>query len=151
MYRVIYSSHVSRLFSRTTMSAITTVSRRNNVKAEVSGLLIYHDRRFFQVLEGEEAVLSRLMTRIASDPRHVGLLIIEHGRIERRAFTTWRACRCLDAVPSQEAAAFSALADLVPVNSDLRGRDPGVRQHVRSFLAGLEALPTTVNRTQGAS
>ena len=150
MYRVTYSSHASRVFSRTSLSAITTVSRRNNQRHEVTGMMIYHDRRFFQVLEGDEQTLLRLMTRIVADPRHHGVTVIEHGRIERRAFTTWRAFRCLEAVPPQEAAAFSALADLVPVNSDLRGRDPGVRQHVRTFLAGLRALPTTAPRQEGA-
>lgn len=142
MYRVTYTSHASRLFNRTSLATITAVSGRNNLKAEMSGLLVYHDRRFFQVLEGEEETLSRLMTRIAADPRHQGLAIVEHGAVQQRAFTTWRACCASDAVPAEETKRFSALADLVPANSDLRGRDPNVRHHVRRFLAGLRNLPT---------
>jgi hypothetical protein len=141
MYRVIFTSRASSRFGRETLTAINAVSRRNNFKLAVSGLLVFHDRRFFQVLEGEEAVLSSLMARIAIDPRHVGLDIVHHGASTQRAFATWRLC-CACASPAETPYAGAvALQDLIPSNSRLRGRDPQVRQQVRSFLAGLAELP----------
>lgn len=142
MYRLTYTSYASRLFNRNTLSAITAVSRRNNAKTDVTGLLVYHDHRFFQVLEGEEEVLTRLMMRIANDPRHRSLNMVEHGQIKRRAFTTWRVfCASRDA-PKLDAPGTFALKDLIPVNSDLRGNDPEVRLQVRRFLAELRDLPS---------
>lgn len=140
MYRVTYTSRASRIFTSATLAAINAVSRRNNSAFGVSGLLVYHDRLFFQVLEGEEAVLIRLMEKIAKDPRHLGLDIVAHGPIEQRAFTTWRLC-CAPEGP-QACAGSAVLQDLVPANSDLRGRDPEVRRHVRTFLSRLQHLPT---------
>lgn len=140
LYRITYTSHSSRLFNRNSLTAITSVSRRNNIKREITGLLVYCDRRFFQVLEGEEAVLSHLMSRLLADPRHRGLSMVEHGPVEQRAFTTWRLCCPSQDAPVQSSVPSSPLAELIPVNSDLRGNDPRVRQHVRKFLAGIGEL-----------
>lgn len=141
MYRITYTSHASRLFNRNTLPAITSVSRRNNAKREVTGLLVYYDRRFFQVLEGERETLVYLMNRIVADPRHREMEMVEHGTVDQRAFTTWRLCCAPEDAPPPGMLPASPLHDLVPVNSDLRGRDPRVRKHVRAFLAGLRELP----------
>lgn len=104
-------------------------------------MLVSHDRRFFQVLEGEETTLSRLMTRIATDPRHHGLAMVDHGPVDQRAFTTWRVYCASDDPVAHADPQISALERLIPTNSELRGRDPAVRQQVRRFLAGLRDLP----------
>ncbi|MBY4892632.1 BLUF domain-containing protein [Rhodobacteraceae bacterium N5(2021)] len=141
MYRVIYTSQASQLFGRAALSAVTAVSRRNNARLDVSGLLVCHDRRFFQVLEGTEMVLTALMTRIAADPRHQNLAMVAHGPTQQRAFTTWRVyCASKDPLATLDPQ-ISALERLIPTNSELRGNDPNVRQHVRAFLAGLRNLP----------
>ncbi|GAB5445569.1 BLUF domain-containing protein [Gymnodinialimonas sp.] len=142
MYRVIYTSQLSQTFGRGALSAITAVARRNNARLDVSGLLVCHDRRFFQVLEGAEMVLSGLMTRIAADPRHVNLGMIGHGPTSGRAFKTWRVYCASDNPMAVGDPQISALERLIPTNSDLRGNDPEVRQHVREFLASLRDLPS---------
>lgn len=141
VYRITYSSYASRLFNRDTLSVLTAVSRRNNANLGVTGMLVFHNRRFFQVLEGAEEDLTQLMMRIASDPRHRGLTMIEHGPVDKRAFTTWRVfCSDRD-MQMLEAPGTVALGELIPVDSDLRGNDPHVRRQVRRFLAELRDLP----------
>lgn len=141
MYRVIFTSQSSRSFGRTALSAITAVSLRNNAEHQVSGLLVCHDQRFFQVMEGEESTLSSLMMRIAADPRHHGLSVVSHGPVAQRAFSNWRVYCASENPVARADPQISALEGLIPTNSDLRGRDPAVRQQVRAFLAGLRDLP----------
>ena len=45
-------------------------SRRNNGRRNITGLLLYRDQCFLQVLEGPEPVVSTLIQTIESDPRH---------------------------------------------------------------------------------
>ncbi|GGB15724.1 hypothetical protein GCM10011380_01470 [Sphingomonas metalli] len=69
--------------------AILAVSRRNNVRDGVTGLLLYDGRRFLQVLEGEEADVVRVFDRISRDPRHRAIVILSRRTIEAREFGDW--------------------------------------------------------------
>jgi hypothetical protein len=76
-------------FSTTELEALLEVSRWNNSRLGITGILLYHGRSFFQVLEGERAVVEALYERIAADKRHsrVTKLILEP--IEERDFPDW--------------------------------------------------------------
>ena len=49
---------------------IVRVSERLNVECGVSGLLLYGELRYFQVLEGENDAVSATLGRIRADLRH---------------------------------------------------------------------------------
>jgi len=55
----------------------------------VSGMLLYVDGSFFQVLEGEEATLEALYQKIVADPRHARVTRIIQEPIARRDFGQW--------------------------------------------------------------
>ena len=50
--------------------------------------------RFLQVLEGAAQDLDRLMTRLAGDPRHDEVVVIERKPIPARGFSGYSAARC---------------------------------------------------------
>ncbi len=52
-------------------------------------MLLYTNRSFFQVLEGEEARVDALLTRIHADPRHARLTVVIREVIAKRTFSDW--------------------------------------------------------------
>lgn len=89
MFQLLYVSAATHLLSDAELDEILAVSRRNNTRDGVTGLLLYADGAFFQVLEGEEAAVRDLYGRIAQDPRHHRLLNIFQRGIDQRDFPEW--------------------------------------------------------------
>lgn len=141
MHRVIYSSRATRYFTPQGIEALNYVCRRNNAALGLSGLLLYHEGRFFQVLEGNDEALLQVMQAITKDERHMDLRLAEHGPIEARSFQGWRMGYEVPLDQPKPSATTLALQDLLRPDSQDRGRDPKVRNHLRSFLATLRQLP----------
>jgi hypothetical protein len=89
MYHLIYVSSAVDLFSDAQLQELLKVSRANNSKCDVTGMLLYVDGNFIQVLEGEEEVVTTTHLRIARDPRHHGMLVLLQGEIAQRDFVDW--------------------------------------------------------------
>jgi hypothetical protein len=68
---------------------ILSVSKRNNTRDGVSGVLMYHDQMFFQILEGERTRAEKCYARILCDPRHSAISLMWEGEAESRTFTPW--------------------------------------------------------------
>ena len=90
MRRVTYISAATRLLSPEDIRDILAVSRRNNQRDGISGMLAYHDGSFFQVIEGPEDAINALLDRIERDPRHGSVLPLLSAEVESRAFPEWR-------------------------------------------------------------
>jgi len=90
LYQLAYVS-LSRLqLDETMLSDILEVSQRNNARDDITGVLMYHDKLFFQVLEGDQsAVEDCYHKRIYHDPRHSGLSLVWCDEVECRAFSDW--------------------------------------------------------------
>ena len=89
MYRLLYISTARAPISALELSAILNVSRRNNDRAGVTGLLVSGGRRFLQALEGDEAAVRTTVERIRLDPRHAGIVLLSQGQVATRAFPRW--------------------------------------------------------------
>lgn len=68
---------------------ILEVSRRNNAAAGITGLLLYGDGVFFQVLEGAEETVKVCFERIKLDDRHQHMLIAAERSVAQRSFEAW--------------------------------------------------------------
>jgi hypothetical protein len=64
-------------------------SNKNNETDEISGILIYCNKHFFQIIEGEKEKVEELFQKIAVDPRHDNVIKLQSGFIEQRHFETW--------------------------------------------------------------
>lgn len=69
-----------------TVDSILRVSRANNVRDGVTGLLIVGEWQFVQLLEGDRASVSRCFLRITRDPRHQDRQVISTGDVPHRLF-----------------------------------------------------------------
>jgi hypothetical protein len=89
MYFLIYSSSATQPFLREQLIELLAVSRRNNSKLNVTGLLLYKGGTFMQVLEGEEHDVATVHGRILLDPRHHQILTLLTGPQTARQFGDW--------------------------------------------------------------
>lgn len=69
--------------------AIEAACDRNNPAASLTGALAMNERLFASVLEGDRVQVSRCLGRIARDPRHGEMLVLQFGAITIRRFDDW--------------------------------------------------------------
>lgn len=89
LHSIVYMSYANREFSTQELKELLKVARERNMGLDVSGLLLYHEGRFLQVIEGEQEVLENLMARIEADPRHRRLTRLVDRAVDRRLFAEW--------------------------------------------------------------
>lgn len=68
---------------------ILSASQQYNDSNEVSGMLLYVEGRFFQVLEGPEEEVLSLFNTISKDSRHQNATIVAQGDLDKRFFKGW--------------------------------------------------------------
>ena len=89
MYCTIYISRPIRPLDPFELLGILEVSRRNNERVDVTGVLFCNAQRFLQVLEGPEESVEATFQRIRSDARHDDVRVLWSGMVEERQFPGW--------------------------------------------------------------
>ncbi len=85
----IYSSAASGSFEEHEIPALLERIRKANESVQVTGMLLYIEGSFFQVLEGEPAIIDALVRKIRSDTRHTHFTLIIREPIPARNFGEW--------------------------------------------------------------
>jgi hypothetical protein len=78
---------------------IIGASDRNNRRDYLTGVLMRHEGRFFQAIEGARVDLDRLMGRLRADRRHTNIQILAEIPITQRLFPAWAMAQA-DAPPA---------------------------------------------------
>ena len=89
MIRKTYASTALKDWTPEELLELLKVSRTNNSAKDITGMLVYSDRTFFQVLEGEEKAVNELFKTIEKDNRHKDISVIETKKITEREFPYW--------------------------------------------------------------
>ena len=89
MFELAYISAARRLFSPDQLEKLLATARHNNARLGVSGILLYEDGSFMQVLEGDEPVVRELFATISEDPRHDRVQVLGERTIPQRSFAAW--------------------------------------------------------------
>jgi hypothetical protein len=84
LFRIIYTSALADA-NGAVLPKIIEVATRNNQANDVSGLTLFADGHILQILEGEECQVRRTLSRISSDCRHSGAIIICEDPIPERS------------------------------------------------------------------
>jgi hypothetical protein len=87
--QLVYTSAATRQFDAIELTALLTKARQKNESLDVSGMLVYHDGSFLQVLEGEATAVDSLYERITRDDRHTKCTVLLRTFIDRRNFGDW--------------------------------------------------------------
>jgi hypothetical protein len=88
-YYLMYVSYALEPFSDEMLESLLTVSRKNNDKYGITGMLLYIDGKFIQVLEGNKEDVNALFDNIRIDKRHKKVNVIIEGTSEKRNFPDW--------------------------------------------------------------
>jgi hypothetical protein len=89
IFSLVYVSSASRLLEDAELEAILSVSKRNNLRDDITGMLLYKGGNIMQVLEGPEEKVLALVDTLRHDPRHYGLQILLRNQIAERQFNQW--------------------------------------------------------------
>ena len=71
------------------MADILQTSRRANKSHNISGMLLCAKGGVLQVLEGEDAVVSKLYRSIELDKRHNNIFLLSKTEVVERQFASW--------------------------------------------------------------
>ena len=71
------------------MINIVEEAQINNDRNNLTGVLFYENKHFFQIIEGEEKNLRNVFTAIENDGRHCRLTKLIDQPVPKRTFTQW--------------------------------------------------------------
>jgi len=89
LFQLVYRSTETRAMTEADLRALLKNAREKNDRLGVTGLLLYAQGRFLQVLEGPESAVRRLYDTIEADPRHTGTEVLLTTRVAERTFPDW--------------------------------------------------------------
>lgn len=85
----VYSSAATVELSNQELNTLLDTARAINSKLNITGMLLYEKRSFFQVLEGPANVVKALYAKIDRDKRHDTVVKIIEEPIDERSFSDW--------------------------------------------------------------
>ena len=89
MFALLYVSSAAKPFTSDELADLMRAAREHNAVADITGMLLYKDGNFMQLLEGPQASVQALFAKIAADPRHTGAITLLRESIADRAFADW--------------------------------------------------------------
>lgn len=122
--RLIYASRsleAGRAGFSELVRGILVKSIHNNRMAAVTGFLATGEGRFLQLLEGPTGEVDATFERIRQDPRHVDVVVIARGAVERRLFRDWNMAQRQLGVGDQDLLAKAGLTAFTPETLDEAG------------------------------
>jgi hypothetical protein len=141
LHRLIYLSTAVGVLRADELDRIFLRSRAANTGAGITGLLLFYEGSFLQMLEGPPAGLASLMLRIRRDRRHTGLIALHAGPCAERTFPDsplhYIAPRNLTTGERQAFADLRAAVHARPfmVGPPAPGADNGLSAFMSSFAA----------------
>ena len=89
LHCLVYTSVAHPKISDKHLKSLLVKCRQNNERRNITGILLYLDPFFIQILEGDKAVVEALFDTIKSDARHQKVSIIYQKPIATRSFPNW--------------------------------------------------------------
>lgn len=90
MRTIVYISNAVKLFEEKHLDKLFSQIVQNNSSKDITGILLYKEGTFIQILEGEQHPLNHLFKTIDQDKRHNNITKILDRRIRERLFTKYR-------------------------------------------------------------
>jgi hypothetical protein len=89
LFRIAYVSTASKQFDSAELRTMLKEAHTHNTEAGITGMLLYKDGQFMQVLEGPAETVTATYSRISKDPRHHGIIVLVQGAVQERRFPSW--------------------------------------------------------------
>jgi hypothetical protein len=135
MHHLIYLSRATAPFSDEQLQNLLQECRQHNAAQEVTGMLLYGNEQFLQVLEGERGRVQALYARIYQDPRHRDVTLFAEKQIDARAFPDWSmAYHPVNPAQFLEFANYVSPQDVQLEHPNLSQADAQLLQLLRTFV-----------------
>jgi len=89
MIQLIYISTSSLILSESDLVDLLEQAKSRNLRQHITGMLLYNNNTFLQVLEGEAGDVFEIYDSICKDPRNEGHVILRESEIPGRDFPDW--------------------------------------------------------------
>ena len=128
LIQVIDVSAARNLFYPAELRELLRLARIKNGQIDVTGMLLYHEGSFLQVLEGPPSAVNPLLETIDRDQRHHNLMLLLRREIEALNFADWK----------------MGFVEVATQSKSL----PGFRDYFKSHSSflGLQGDPKTIER-----
>ncbi len=127
LHELVYSSLATGNMSHADLIALLEEARDENARRDITGLLLYRNQEFMQLLEGDRDQIFAMYKAICADPRNRNNYLMWDGSIEQRSFPGW------------------SMAFFAPTELDLQSM-PG---YVEFFSSGFDRIARTSNMSTG--
>lgn len=87
--QLIYVSNRKPTCTPAEIDKILISCEKNNPPLNITGVLLYSDSKFIQLVEGEAKVILDLYDKIKKDARHANPVMISYGPIKEKSFPSW--------------------------------------------------------------
>ncbi len=138
-YRIMYSSEAVPGLAAPELEGMLAESRIRNKAHGISGVLVFVDGAFLQILEGEKDDVLELMARIERDPRHHDIKVFSEQEVDERAFSSWSMAylspRAEDVGKWAELEGATTIAGVLASIESHPGRLPGMVVNILKALA----------------
>ncbi len=89
IFQLVYSSKATQPFWPDDLFLLVEKSRRKNEMRDITGMLLFHEGNFLQLLEGPERAVLSCFKLVQSDPRHTSVQVLLTQTREQRDFPDW--------------------------------------------------------------
>lgn len=129
MYYIIYNSTAACDITEADLSQIIGAAERNNKRDNITGMLIYHDGSFIQMLEGDkQGEVEATYKRIAQDPRHHQPTMLFCGDTSKRHFPDWKmAIEVVDKPTFEKFQSYESLKEGNSFLSEIKDEHIGIK------------------------
>ena len=90
IYKLIYTSKAAPGTTDSILEDILASANKNNGALGISGVLLFFDNSFIQLLEGDRDTVMALYNKIKDDPRHSDCDLMFEEYQDDRVFGDWR-------------------------------------------------------------
>lgn len=90
MYNLLYTSSSTREANHELLDAILQTARANNSRLGITGMLLFNEGSFVQLLEGDKEKVQETFSKISKDPRHYNIEVVIEASVNNRYFPNWQ-------------------------------------------------------------
>ena len=87
--QLVYVSNRKSTCNQSEIDKILASCKKNNPSLNITGVLLFSDTKFIQLVEGEAKVIMDLYDKIKKDPRHSSPMMISYNPISEKSFPSW--------------------------------------------------------------
>lgn len=126
LFALTYLSRATRDLLPEELDSILLQARLFNASEQVTGVLLYGDDRFFQLLEGSEASVRKAFDRVCRAQAHEGIRVLSEGPIEERFFDSWHMGFTHSPISAMQDLSQFAWEDAMPRTRDEAAKSAGL-------------------------